>query len=303
MDSSKKFTNTNPRATANPVSVLVFWWVKDLFRKGYGEDLKVEDLYDTLPSDRSEMLGDQLEKFWKREIISAKINKRKPSLLRAIVKTFGRLYCLVGMIQLVLSAVFRVAQPIFLGKFILFFSKDTPVTKDEAYAYAGALIFCTILSAVLIHHSILLCQKIGMRIRVACCSMVYRKILRLSKSAQGKTAAGQVVNLLSNDVNRFDFVTQYLHFVWITPIQTIVVTYFIWKAVGWSAVIGVLAIFLQTVPVQSYLSKLTSKLRLKIAIRTDERVQLMSEIISGIQVIKMYAWEKPFEKMVQIVRR
>jgi len=37
-------------------------WVKDLFRKGYGEDLEVEDLYDTLPSDRSEMLGDELEK-------------------------------------------------------------------------------------------------------------------------------------------------------------------------------------------------------------------------------------------------
>ena len=37
-------------------------WVKDLFRKGYAEDLEVEDLYDTLPSDRSEMLGDELEK-------------------------------------------------------------------------------------------------------------------------------------------------------------------------------------------------------------------------------------------------
>jgi hypothetical protein len=29
----------------------------------------------------------------------------------------------------------------------------------------------------------------------------------------------------------------------------------------------------------------------------------MSEIISGIKVIKMYAWERPFEKMVQLARR
>lgn len=86
---------------------------------------------------------------------------------------------------------------------------------------------------------------------------IISQILRLSKSAQGKTAAGQVVNLLSNDVNRFDFVTLFLHFVWITPIQTTVITYFIWEAVGWSALIGVLAIFLQTVPVQSKFLRIT----------------------------------------------
>jgi hypothetical protein len=33
-------------------------------------------------------------------------------LLRAIVKTFGRLYCFVGLIQLVLSAVFRLVNEI-----------------------------------------------------------------------------------------------------------------------------------------------------------------------------------------------
>lgn len=47
---------------------------------------------------------------------------------------------------------------------------------------------------------------------------------------------------------------------------------------------------------------LSSKFRGKVAVRTDYRVRLMNEIISGIQVIKMYAWEKPFEKLVRTAR-
>ncbi|KAJ4427649.1 hypothetical protein ANN_25297 [Periplaneta americana] len=271
MDSSKKFTNPNPRATANPISVLVFWWIKNLFWKGSKKDLEVEDLYNTMPTDRSEMLGDELEKYWKMEICRAKETKRKPRLLKAIVKTFGRFYFFVGILQFITWGVIRV-------------NNSSRVKRFHSLRLVGGINTKPPASTVL---------KVASGV----------SILRLSKFSQGKTAAGQVVNLLSNDVTRFDFVTLWLHSVWFMPIQTAIITYFIWKAVGWSALIGVLGIFLQTVPVQSYLSKLTSRLRLKIATRTDERVRLMSEIISGIQVIKMYAWEKPFEKMVQLARR
>lgn len=52
-----------------------------------------------------------------------------------------------------------------------------------------------------------------------------------------------------------------------------------------------------------YLSNLQGKLRGKIAKRTDQRVKVMSELVNGVQVIKMYAWETPFEKLVDQLRK
>lgn len=52
----------------------------------------------------------------------------------------------------------------------------------------------------------------------------------------------------------------------------------------------------------AYIGKLSSKFRRLIALRTDERVRLVNEVISGIQVIKMYAWEKPFIALIRMAR-
>jgi ATP-binding cassette subfamily C (CFTR/MRP) protein 4 len=35
----------------------------------------------------------------------------------------------------------------------------------------------------------------------------------------------------------------------------------------------------------------------------DKRVDLMGEIISGMRVIKMYCWEKPFGDLVASIRK
>lgn len=42
---------------------------------------------------------------------------------------------------------------------------------------------------------------------------------------------------------------------------------------------------------------------MKVANRSDVRVKHMTELINGIQVIKMYAWEKPFEKIIEKLRK
>lgn len=73
--------------------------------------------------------------------------------------------------------------------------------------------------------------------------------LKLSKTALGETTVGQVVNLLSNDVNRFDVAVIFLHYLWIAPVETVIVSYFMYRVVGWSTFLGVLFLLL-LIPLQ-----------------------------------------------------
>ncbi|XP_051154777.1 probable multidrug resistance-associated protein lethal(2)03659 isoform X2 [Leptopilina boulardi] len=91
------------------------------------------------------------------------------------------------------------------------------------------------------------------------------------------------------------------NYLWIGPIKTIIILYLMYTEVDLSAVFGVIFLLL-LVPLQGSVSKYVSKLTLKAASKTDERLRIMNEIIMGIQVIKMYAWEKPFSYLVNKAR-
>jgi ATP-binding cassette subfamily C (CFTR/MRP) protein 4 len=43
--------------------------------------------------------------------------------------------------------------------------------------------------------------------------------------------------------------------------------------------------------------------RLSVAQKTDHRIRLMNDIICGIQIIKLYTWEKPFAQLVDLSRK
>lgn len=94
----------------------------------------------------------------------------------------------------------------------------------------------------------------------------------------------------------------YAHYIWILPVQTALITYLTYQRIGLAAFIGVACQLLQTMPVMTMLSRLLSRLRLRIAVKSDERVRIMNEIVQGIQVIKMYAWELFFKSIVVKVR-
>ncbi|KAJ8979913.1 hypothetical protein NQ317_005349, partial [Molorchus minor] len=278
-------------------------WALRLFSKAIRNSLTLSDLYETTKSNKSENLANKLERNWKTEIEIAKLKNYKPSLLKVICKSFLWVYMGCGIMVFIYIVILRTSQPVVLALLINLFG----LTADKhsyimMYTYGSILVMVTLLSVIFNAHSYYWQCVVGMRIRIAVSSLIYRKIMRLSCLSLSKTTAGQVVNLLSNDVSRFDLVIPFLHYLWILPFQTVLVTYFIWQQVGIACLSGVVAMTIFTLPLQGYLGSLTGDLRLKVANKTDNRVKLMNEIISGIQVIKMYAWEKPFEKIIDCVR-
>uniref|UniRef100_A0A663F8J0 Multidrug resistance-associated protein 4 n=1 Tax=Aquila chrysaetos chrysaetos TaxID=223781 RepID=A0A663F8J0_AQUCH len=199
----------------------------------------------------------------------------------------------------------KIIQPIFLGKIINYFENydsSDEVALNFAYCYAAALSVCTLILAIMHHLYFYHVQRAGMKLRVAMCHMIYRKALRLSNVAMAKTTTGQIVNLLSNDVNKFDQVTIFLHFLWAGPIQAVAVTVLLWMEIGPSCLAG-MAVLIILLPVQTCIGRLFSSLRSKTAALTDVRIRTMNEVISGMKIIKMYAWEKSFAELVNGLRR
>jgi ATP-binding cassette, subfamily C (CFTR/MRP), member 4 len=71
----------------------------------------------------------------------------------------------------------------------------------------------------------------------------------MSKSSQVDGLHGRVINLLSNDIGKFENAICYMHDVWKGPFETILLGYLIYRQVGISGIVGVLFI-LSFVPIQ-----------------------------------------------------
>jgi ATP-binding cassette subfamily C (CFTR/MRP) protein 4 len=70
----------------------------------------------------------------------------------------------------------RVAQPVFLGRFIMYFSGMPGFPKERAYLNAGGVSLCSGLALLLVHPYAIGTMHIGMQMRVAVCSLIYRKV-------------------------------------------------------------------------------------------------------------------------------
>ncbi|XP_054093448.1 cystic fibrosis transmembrane conductance regulator isoform X2 [Callithrix jacchus] len=132
--------------------------------------------------------------------------------------------------------------------------------------------------------------------------LLYLGTLKLSSRVLDKISIGQLVSLLSNNLNKFDEGLALAHFVWIAPLQVALLMGLIWELLQASAFCGlgfliVLALF------QAGLGRMMMKYRDQRAGKINERLVITSEMIENIQSVKAYCWEEAMEKMIENLRQ
>ncbi|KAK4878922.1 hypothetical protein RN001_007068 [Aquatica leii] len=292
----------NPRESASILSILTFFYTLPIFLKGRKKDFSEDDVYETLRRDKSSILGDKAEKIWTEELKKFKDTKKTPNVRNMMMRMLKFNLAGVALGHLINDLVCRPGQIVSLGYLISYYLDESKKEQTSPYFYVAGLLSSTLCSVFILQLVLAEGFHTGMEMRIAACSLIYRKALKLNQSAFGDTTVGQMINLLSNDVGVFDRFTAVHHCVYVGPAQLALFTYLMYNEIGVSAFVGV-SVLILFIPLQGFMGKLSAKFRLKTARRTDARIRLMDEIIRGIEVIKMYAWEKSFAKLVHLYRR
>jgi ATP-binding cassette subfamily C (CFTR/MRP) protein 4 len=206
-----------------------------------------------------------------------------------------------------------------LRKLLNYFTPhQSSITKEEG-VFDGLIITLTFfLRALSLNIFFLKLTSLGMEFRIACSSLIYRKLLKMKTTTIQKISLGQIVNLLSNDVERFDKAVTSWNFLWIGPLKTIIAAYYLFVTYGYTSIVGILVSVLCLIIQRQYylhfshrfkvffsvfLFKTVFALRLNVASKADSRIRILSDIINGIRSIKMFTWEKPFAKLVDNARK
>nr|XP_034300520.1 multidrug resistance-associated protein 4 isoform X1 [Crassostrea gigas] len=289
-----------PYGTANWLSKFTFWWVFPLFRYGFRHPLTQDHLYDVLPEDQSDLLGDRMEKSWNAHVKKCEDKGKKPSLYWAVIAEFKWEWGVNG-IFLVVSEGIRIAQPYLIGRIISYFQPGSTLSQTEVYIYATVVAVSHILQLIVNPKYFFTCHHIALKMKVAVASLIYRKILKMSSWSKHSTTSGKIINHLSTDLEKFSYTIESFHFCWLGPLEIVAILYLLYQQIGLVSLLT-LAVTVVLLPLQVMLGWIYGKLRMKIGAAGDKRIHLMNQIIAGMRVIKMYCWEKPFSEIVFNIR-
>lgn len=283
--------------SAGLLSFISFSWMSKYMYKAYKTGLSAEDIPEGSPLDSCDLNAQRLELLWQEEV---RRKGPKRASFGSVVWRFVRTRTIVSSIVFSFSlALGFISLTVFMRK-LLQYAEDENGYTSMGVTWAVCLTLVEFLRAIFFSWNWALNYRTAIRLRSACLAMLYRRVIRLS--GYGDKSTGELINLFSSDGQRIFDMVLFGPMVIGGPLVTVFGVFYILFLLGPWALLG-MATFLLFYPLQYGISRLMGLLRGKTVTLTDQRVQLMTEILRCIRFIKMCAWENCFTKKLLRIRK
>lgn len=163
--------------------------MKDLFKLGLKGSISPEEIYKPKSALESKTITTKFVELWSEEL-----KNKHPSVLKVIFKNYGGSLVILGALFSVVETTMRlvrpqnmstteltdygrILQPLCLGGLVSYFAPgQTHISKNDAYLYAGGIVFASGASILTFHPFILYLFEMGAKVRIGCSGLIYRKV-------------------------------------------------------------------------------------------------------------------------------
>ncbi|XP_035824262.1 multidrug resistance-associated protein 1-like [Aplysia californica] len=320
-DSRVPAPDAHPEELTSLPGKLTLNWITGIVWRGYRNGLKEEDVPRMAAHDRCQTLSPAFEKTWDKEVAvlqsrqgteteqtdalkdgkcQKEVQPPKVNLLKVLLKRFGTEYLTYQSIKLFFELTMFV-EPLLMGCLLTHFQhRDTePAWKGYAIVmglFASSLITNTGHSRVWTS-----VDRLSKNIKSSLKMAVYKKALSARNEGKRDITTGEIVTLVADDCEKLVNASNIVFLILATPVQVSVALYMLYQQLGTGAFVG-LAIMLSLIPLNAWVGKKLKKFEKEKSDIKDKRIKIMNEVLNGIKVLKLYAWEKSFLKKVMSSR-
>ncbi|XP_044198860.1 ATP-binding cassette sub-family C member 9 isoform X3 [Thunnus albacares] len=305
----------------NLLSKATYWWMNPLIIGAHKRPIELKKI-GKLPIAMRALTNYLRLKDAYEDQRTAEDPDRSPSIWRSMYRAFGR--------PILLSSTFRYladllgfAGPLCISGIVKYLNTDNevPATDKSKETYFGVyfmsstellqntsvlavlLFLALVLQRTFLQASYYVTIETGINLRGALLAMIYNKILRLSTSnmSMGEMTLGQINNLVAIETNQLMWFLFLCPNLWAMPVQIVMGVILLYYLLGSSALVGASVIVLLA-PVQYRIATKLADTQKSTLEHSTDRLKKTTEILKGIKLLKLYAWENIFCDSVEETR-
>jgi len=276
----------NREATASFASRLTFSWLGGVLATGSKRSLEHSDLFALQTRDGSGHNAAHLMRCWEAEAASGRKN-----FLRSFWVAFGPYFARTGFLKLINDGCVFL-NPIFINKIVAYIEGTNDMSNAAAILCAFGMLAANQTVSLVLGQYFFRGYRQSLRVRAAVGQVVYEKALSLDHEQRQTHSVGAIVSHMQIDAQKLGDALPYLHMIWSGPLQLAIAITMLYNYLGPSGFMG-LAVMVMMLPLNMKLGAKIGKYSLATMGARDKRVKFTNELLQGMRILKLFAWEKP----------